>query len=120
MTLFFWYATTCSVTDDDRRTRASRRRSWRWSRTCSIQVSDSFFGCVYQSPLKGRTTRAVLREVELLDLVGRAHVQVDRAGVDGRVGARPSRRCRSPRRRSASTIATESGDAERSAIRAAG
>ena len=35
-------------------------------------------------------------------------------------GRAPSRPCRSPRRRSASTIATESGDAERSAIRAAG
>ena len=28
----------------------------RRSRTCSMKVSDSFFGWVYQSPVKGRTS----------------------------------------------------------------
>ena len=71
----------------------------RWARTSSMNVSVSFFGCVYQSPSKRRTSAWRARRSSSCDLVGRAQVHVDRARVDGRERAPGLDASRSPRRR---------------------
>ncbi len=55
---FFWYATTCSVTETRPKESSNpHRRSTRSG--SSIAVVVSFFACVYQSPSNGSTTARI-------------------------------------------------------------
>ena len=98
VTRFFWYATTCSVTDTIPNDSVTPQRV-----PLVAHLLDPGLGLLLRLRVPVAVERphrgAVLGQVELLHLVGRAHVQVDRARVHRRDARAPSRRCRSPRRR---------------------
>ena len=80
-----WYATTCSETVTRPKQSSSPPRS---SRAALLdRVSVSFFACVYQSPGTARRSALPAVEIEPLDAIRLAGVEVDGAVVHRRVRA---------------------------------
>ena len=109
---FFWYATTCSVTET--RPKESSRPSRRSTRSgSSIAVVRLLLRLRVPVALERLDERAPRGEVELAHEVLAAEVEVDGALVDGGVGAlalgEPERRRRSRRRRRGTRRAKSSG-----------